>query len=302
MESEPRIENLFYLSDKLFNLAKDIIKNPFDHNIIHTKTINDLKNKQKYEIYNNFIGYLMENITRPNVKSQIEIESWKESIKVDEENKDDALHNIKEVFKRGHNKGFDFFQNNRKDYYYGIMPKSKDDFIDDFVNDLNNDEFGFYDDKKMTFQKYIGIIPQLFNEQAMFNFGFVNGAYGAFTEFTISMPYSVKNKVFDYIESLKTSNKKDNESIKHPFKDDNTLDLFNYIVDNWDYDKQQKWADIWNELNLSDHYIAPYQNEYKAYIIKRFNYTGKFQFDKVKKANNRHKEKLTELITEFSKK
>ena len=219
MESEPVKENLFYLSDKVFNLAKDIIKNPFDYNICNTINVNKSDEKQKYEIYNNFIAYLLVSILdNTYIKSELKVYPDDELTNIDDKYKDDALRNIYEVFKRGHNKGFDFFKSNRKDYYYRIMPNDKDDFIDDFISDLFKDQFGFYDDKKMTFQKYIGIIPHVFNEQTMFNFGFVNGAYNAFIEFTKDMPYSVKSKVFDYIESPKTSNKTDKESIKHPFK------------------------------------------------------------------------------------
>jgi len=89
---------------------------------------------------------------------------------------------------------------------------------------------------------------------------------------------------------------------KTPFTDPKTHELFNYIVDNWDYDKQQKWADIWNVINDTEGYKAPYQNEYRKYVIERFKYTGKFQYDKPKKDGNRDKQKLLELIKEFSKK
>jgi hypothetical protein len=87
-----------------------------------------------------------------------------------------------------------------------------------------------------------------------------------------------------------------------PFNDPKTYELFNYIVDNWDYHKGQKWADIWNELNYSSIYKAPYQNEYQKYIIQRFGYTGKFQYDKQKREGNRDKQTLLELIENFSKK
>jgi hypothetical protein len=74
---------------------------------------------------------------------------------------------------------------------------------------------------------------------------------------------------------------------KHPFETTETLNLFNHLVENWVYNKQQKWADIWIEIHYSEDYKTPYQNDYKAYIINRFKYTGKFQFDKLKKETNR---------------
>jgi hypothetical protein len=89
---------------------------------------------------------------------------------------------------------------------------------------------------------------------------------------------------------------------EHPFKDDTTAELFEYIVTNWSYNKQQKWADIFITINDLDGYAIPYKNEYQVYIIQRFGYTGKFQYDKPKGATNRHKIELMELIKNFSKK
>lgn len=87
---------------------------------------------------------------------------------------------------------------------------------------------------------------------------------------------------------------------KTPFNDPKTHELFNYIVDNWNYDKGQKWADIWNVINDIENYTPPYKNEYQNYIITRFGYTGKFQYDKPKKDGNRDKQNLLELIENFS--
>lgn len=89
---------------------------------------------------------------------------------------------------------------------------------------------------------------------------------------------------------------------KTPFTDPKTHELFNYIVDGWSYDKGQKWADIWNLINDLENYTPPYKNEYQNYIITRFGYTGKFQYDKPKKDGNRDKQNLLELIENFSKK
>lgn len=104
------------------------------------------------------------------------------------------------------------------------------------------------------------------------------------------------------IKRILKNNKEEVREIQHPFKDDETYQLFNFIVEKWEYDKDQKWADIWNALHFSDIYIAPYKNDYKAYVIRRFQYTGKFQFDKLKKDNNRHKMCLDKLVNSFSEK
>jgi hypothetical protein len=101
---------------------------------------------------------------------------------------------------------------------------------------------------------------------------------------------------------LKLKNQENKETtITNPFNE-KTAELFEYIVENWNYDKQQKWADIWIEINESDNYKAPYQNEYQTYIIKRFEYTGRFQYDKAKDPKNRNRIELIDLIKNFSKK
>ncbi len=93
-----------------------------------------------------------------------------------------------------------------------------------------------------------------------------------------------------------------NTPVINPFKDKQTAELFEYIIDNWDYPKNQKYADIWNGIEFSENYKAPYQNEYQKYIIKRFGYTGRFQYSYTKDPNNRDHQRLLELIENFSKK
>jgi hypothetical protein len=100
---------------------------------------------------------------------------------------------------------------------------------------------------------------------------------------------------------LKLKNQENKETtITNPFNE-KTAELFEYIVQNWNYDKQQKWADIWIEINELVNYKAPYQNEYQTYIIKRFEYTGRFQYDKAKDPQNRNRIELIDLIKNFSK-
>lgn len=88
----------------------------------------------------------------------------------------------------------------------------------------------------------------------------------------------------------------------NPFKGMQTSELFEYIVTNWSYTKQQKWANLLIAINDLDGYAIPYKNEYQSYIIRRFGYTGKFQYDKKAKDTNRHQIELMELIKTFSKK
>jgi hypothetical protein len=107
---------------------------------------------------------------------------------------------------------------------------------------------------------------------------------------------STKREILKYFEGKETSN------IKSPFTDTPTADLFEYIVKNWNYKYGQKWADIWNEINWSENYTPPYKSDYQTYIIERFGYTKKFAYEKLKVDRNRHKQRLLELIEEFSKK
>lgn len=113
----------------------------------------------------------------------------------------------------------------------------------------------------------------------------------------------VKNNLIDLTTSRDASEiGKRTDTIESPFNDVKTLDLFNYIVDNWSYNKGQKWADIWKEINNLENYKAPYKNDYQSYIIKRFGYTGKFQYEKVKRETNKDRIELLMHIFDFKKK
>jgi hypothetical protein len=110
--------------------------------------------------------------------------------------------------------------------------------------------------------------------------------------------YNIK----EFIDEIKIRlENQENKVTINPFNEQ-TAELFEYIVKNWDYEKDQKWADIWNEINESDNYKAPYQNQYQTYIIKRFEYTGRYQYDKAKDPQNRNRIELIDLIKNFSKK
>ena len=101
----------------------------------------------------------------------------------------------------------------------------------------------------------------------------------------------------NYLKFLDEKNIKPSD---HPFNDD-TFKIFEHLVEKWKYDKQQKWADIFIELDATD-YKMPYKNDYEAYVRKTYGYTGKFQYDKQKKETNRNRIALLELINNFSKK
>ena len=108
----------------------------------------------------------------------------------------------------------------------------------------------------------------------------------------------VKKEIYSKVKII--NDQKSN--LVHPFADDETFELFKYIVVKWNYNYGQKWADIWNELNFSNKYRAPFKNDYQAFIIKDYEYTGKFQYDKIKTDNNENRNRLIEIIGKFSEK
>lgn len=87
----------------------------------------------------------------------------------------------------------------------------------------------------------------------------------------------------------------------NPFSNDVSKELFNTIIKNWNYDRNQRFADIFNEMN-SANYIIPYKNDYELYIKNRFDYKGRFQYDKIKSETNRDKKDLLEIIKNFRRK
>lgn len=88
------------------------------------------------------------------------------------------------------------------------------------------------------------------------------------------------------IEDFNPDKNKDQSSgseIKNPFEDKKTYKLFNYIVDKWDYDRGQKWADIYTIIKDLYEYKTPEPKDYQKYIIQRYGYTGKFQYNIISK-------------------
>jgi len=83
----------------------------------------------------------------------------------------------------------------------------------------------------------------------------------------------------------------DKKNIKHPFKDDNTFNLFNYIVNNWNYNPDIKWAYIYNFLN--DPKING--NEYERYVRETQNFKGLFNY------NNANSQKVYDALDKLKK-
>jgi mRNA-degrading endonuclease YafQ of YafQ-DinJ toxin-antitoxin module len=73
---------------------------------------------------------------------------------------------------------------------------------------------------------------------------------------------------------VKKANDKNDNSIQHPFKDPKTFELFNYIVDNWKYKRDIKWAYIYNFFDNPNIYL----NEYERYVKRTQNFEGLFKY------------------------
>jgi lipopolysaccharide export LptBFGC system permease protein LptF len=182
------------------------------------------------------------------------------------------------------------FSNLHIKYNYDKV-KATNELRDIFVKNL--DERNQYkiliDEKIELFQTNLTKVENKLNE--IYRFGLT----------LIEMDLFYIKQFIDEVK-LKLKNQENKETtITNPFNE-KTAELFEYIVKHWNYDKQQKWADIWIEINELVNYKAPYQNEYQTYIIKRFEYTGRFQYDKAKDPQNRNRIELINLIKKFSKK
>lgn len=87
-----------------------------------------------------------------------------------------------------------------------------------------------------------------------------------------------KSELIDEIlfEKATLKNKEKSEAIKHPFINDETLKLFNSILEKWNYNKDLKYAYIFNELFPENHHCGEYEffvRKYYKSIIK-FNYNN----------------------------
>lgn len=104
-----------------------------------------------------------------------------------------------------------------------------------------------------------------------------------------------KERIKEIDSILKKQNKNpETEDLKHPFKDDKTNDLFNYIIEKWKYDKDIKFAYIYNNFESK-----PYKNDYERFIRKRFSFKGLFNYNNA--VGKKAIEYLEDLTSSFYK-
>ncbi|MCG1035738.1 hypothetical protein [Polaribacter sargassicola] len=89
----------------------------------------------------------------------------------------------------------------------------------------------------------------------------------------IEKQMEIINEIINQEETVK--NKEINSSMTHPFENDKMLELFNYIIRNWDYNKDLKYAYIFNELMPENQPPGKYEN----YIRKNHKQIGKFNYN-----------------------
>lgn len=82
------------------------------------------------------------------------------------------------------------------------------------------------------------------------------------------------------IKRILKNNKEEVQEIQHPFKDDETHQLFNYIVEKWDYQNDIKYAYIFNFLDVN------FKSDFERYVRKRFNFKGLFKYNNATSQKN----------------
>lgn len=82
------------------------------------------------------------------------------------------------------------------------------------------------------------------------------------------------------IKRILKNNKEEIREIQHPFKDDETYQLFNYIVEKWDYQNDIKYAYIFNFLEVN------FKSDFERYVRKRFDFKGLFNYSNANSIKN----------------
>jgi len=111
----------------------------------------------------------------------------------------------------------------------------------------------------------------------------------------------------ELIENFKPENQNQSKDLKktphqsemkHPFKDSETFELFNYILDKWSNTNDNKWGYIWEFFFTRGYGKITNKTEYESYIRTNHNFTkGKPNYDSCN-SDKRYKE-LISLYDEF---
>lgn len=94
--------------------------------------------------------------------------------------------------------------------------------------------------------------------------------FGILNDYDIDYYTQYYQRVIDLIENTTFNESKEVKEIQTPFTDPKTHELFNYIVDKWNYDKDLKYAYIFNYLvDTLDFTII--ETDYEKYIRTKYN-------------------------------
>jgi hypothetical protein len=110
--------------------------------------------------------------------------------------------------------------------------------------------------------------------------------------------HAVQNLVSNYHIDIKIDERKPIE-IPKAFKDKETLKLFYYLNDNWDYSKAIKYAYIYECMVTEHNYKIVSKTEYEHFVRERYGVKGKFNYHAVS-TGNKHYKHLNELLKTFN--
>jgi hypothetical protein len=105
-------------------------------------------------------------------------------------------------------------------------------------------------------EKYLNWYEQNKNQTKSF------GDYNPY-EILFSIVQSTKKEI------LKYSDNKPITATKSPFKDKQTAELFEYIIQNWKYNANTKWGYIWNYFIDRGNGKVTFKVDYENYLIER---------------------------------
>jgi hypothetical protein len=104
---------------------------------------------------------------------------------------------------------------------------------------------------------------------------------------------STKDKILSHFDN------KPNSTIKNPFKNQQTAELFEYIVENWSYTSATKWGYIWNYFVQKGNGKMTYKSEYESYLMERgLMVKGKPNYDACN--SDKRLNELEDLKSQFS--
>jgi len=210
-----RKENVFTICKELKKSFETITSFPKGDNInqsakfIFNKLDGERITYPVYNLYLNEIFVVASNVSA-NENRTIKVRPYDKRLQNNEDHKRKALDSLFSIFARGHNLGEQYFNTELKPVYNQLFISDFDRFIKTLITDYENGAYNAdisESTKQYTFKRYKQLIPICFNEQSIYNYGYVNGVYNGFKRYLKSKP-SIK------AELLKANEVDDNPKTK----------------------------------------------------------------------------------------